>query len=204
MNDEKETKQRLLENAKKEFMEKGYMQASLRNICKNAEVTTGALYFFFVKKEALFADFVEKPLQELYDMIHQNFQEEMRQIEVGNLTCSGYANRERIAKQLLHYMYCNYDAFLLLFTKSQGSKYERFLDEFIEITEKHCRVLANHISMQKNIPKLDECMIHWIAHTQVDFFVYVLTHEKSEHSATKHIEAIMKCLASGWTQLFQA
>ena len=40
--DEKETKRRLLESAKKEFLEKGYLQASLRNICKNAGVTTGA------------------------------------------------------------------------------------------------------------------------------------------------------------------
>ena len=54
--DEKETKRRLLESAKKEFLEKGYLQASLRNICKNAGVTTGALYFFFEGKEALFAE----------------------------------------------------------------------------------------------------------------------------------------------------
>lgn len=51
MKEEKETKERLLISAKKEFVEKGYLQASLRNICKNAGVTTGALYFFFQDKE---------------------------------------------------------------------------------------------------------------------------------------------------------
>ena len=55
MKEEKETKERLLISAKKEFVEKGYLQASLRNICKNAGVTTGALYFFFQDKEDLFA-----------------------------------------------------------------------------------------------------------------------------------------------------
>lgn len=60
MKEEKETKERLLISAKKEFVEKGYLQASLRNICKNAGVTTGALYFFFQDKEDLFAAVVEE------------------------------------------------------------------------------------------------------------------------------------------------
>lgn len=53
MKDEKETKSKLLASAKAEFLEKGYINASLRSICKNAGVTTGALYFFFRDKEDL-------------------------------------------------------------------------------------------------------------------------------------------------------
>ena len=78
--DEKETKRRLLESAKKEFLEKGYLQASLRNICKNAGVTTGALYFFFEGKEALFAELVEEPLQILKKIMLQHYEDEMQQI----------------------------------------------------------------------------------------------------------------------------
>ena len=44
---DKATTEKLLENAKREFVEKGYRKASLRTICKNAGVTVGALYFFF-------------------------------------------------------------------------------------------------------------------------------------------------------------
>ena len=57
---DRETKARLLESARQEFIEKGYMKASLRNICKNAGVTTGALYFFFDSKEDLFEEIVEE------------------------------------------------------------------------------------------------------------------------------------------------
>jgi len=49
-NENKETRQHLLECAKREFLEKGYMKASLRNICKAAGVTTGALYFIRGKR----------------------------------------------------------------------------------------------------------------------------------------------------------
>ena len=61
MKDEKETREKLLASARQEFLEKGYMQASLRSICKNAGVTTGALYFFFQDKEDLFTQLVEPP-----------------------------------------------------------------------------------------------------------------------------------------------
>ena len=71
MKEEKETKERLLISAKKEFVEKGYLQASLRNICKNAGVTTGALYFFFQDKEDLFAAIVEEPLQWLREIMEE-------------------------------------------------------------------------------------------------------------------------------------
>ena len=47
MNDEKETRKKLQESAMQEFLEKGFMKASLRSICKHAGVTTGALYFSF-------------------------------------------------------------------------------------------------------------------------------------------------------------
>ncbi|MDE5680036.1 MAG: TetR/AcrR family transcriptional regulator, partial [Lachnospiraceae bacterium] len=45
MKEERETKENLIASAKAEFMEKGYVKASLRKICANAGVTTGALYF---------------------------------------------------------------------------------------------------------------------------------------------------------------
>ena len=69
LKNEKETRENLLKSAKKEFLQKGFMQASLRNICKNAGVTTGALYFFFKDKEDLFANLVQEPLNQLYQLM---------------------------------------------------------------------------------------------------------------------------------------
>ena len=76
MKDEKETREKLLASARQEFLEKGYMQASLRSICKNTGVTTGALYFFFQDKEDLFTQLVEPTLQKLREYIRQHFQAE--------------------------------------------------------------------------------------------------------------------------------
>lgn len=203
MKNEKETRERLIEKAKKEFLEKGYMQASLRNICKNAEVTTGALYFFFENKEDLFACLVETPLKELYKTINQYFEKERSQLNTGTMGADGYTDHFEITKKIVCCMYKHYDGFLLLITKAQGSKFEKFIDQFVEITEKYYRGLADHMALEKNVPKLDNYMIHWVTHTQVDFFIHMITHEKSEEAALRHVEVITKCLRSGWKQLFE-
>ena len=65
MGDELETREKLLESAMAEFSENGYMKASLRKICADAGVTTGALYFFFKNKNDLFKAIVDEPLKEL-------------------------------------------------------------------------------------------------------------------------------------------
>ena len=60
------TKKLIEQAAIKEFMEKGFMGASLRQIVKNAGVTTGAFYKYYPTKEKLFAGLVQKHAEHIY------------------------------------------------------------------------------------------------------------------------------------------
>ena len=51
---ERTTLRSIFDAAKAEFLEKGFRGASLRNIVKTANVTTGAFYGYFNSKEELF------------------------------------------------------------------------------------------------------------------------------------------------------
>ena len=62
---ENAVRSRLLEAGKEEFRDRGFLKASLRAICKKADVTTGALYFFFESKVALFEEIVEETVEDL-------------------------------------------------------------------------------------------------------------------------------------------
>ena len=53
MSVDNKSRERLIECAKKEFLEKGFAKASLRNICAQAGLTTGAVYFLFKDKNGL-------------------------------------------------------------------------------------------------------------------------------------------------------
>lgn len=199
---EKEIKTKLLESAKKEFMEKGYMHASLRSICKNAGVTTGALYFFFKDKQDLFASIVEEPLKKLYEVMNSHYMEEINNIDEEDDVEQAYSDDLEASKQIIHYMYQYYDEFLLILVKGQGSGYENCIDQFVDITERHYRRLADRITDRMKIKKLDDYTIHWIAHMHMDVFANMLVHIRSEEEALKAVESVVKYLVSGWNGLF--
>ena len=199
---EKETKDKLLVSAKQEFMEKGYMQASLRNICKNAGVTTGALYFFFQDKESLFASLVEGPLNKLHEVMNHHYEEEAFQAEGGMVYKEDYSDDLETANKIIHYMYQYYDEFQLVLTKGQGSRFEKSIDRFVEITEKHYRTMADKMPQQIGTPRVDDYMIHWVAHMHIDIFVHMLIHESSEEAALQHMGYIIKYLITGWFGMF--
>lgn len=202
MREDKETKARLLASAGKEFMEKGYMKASLRNICRNAGVTTGALYFFFQDKEDLFASLVEEPLQKLYEIMYAHYASELAQTELPDYENEN-SEDQRATAQLVHYMYQYYDEFMLILTKSQGSRFENCVDQFVEITDRHYRSLADAMTKKLGTPPLEDYLIHWMAHMNIDMFVHLLTHETSEKAALAHVKPIIRYMTEGWAGLFQ-
>ena len=203
MKNDKETKEKLLVSAKAEFLEKGYMQASLRNICKNAGVTTGALYFFFKDKEDVFASLVEEPLLGLHKMMKEHYWDEMKLAERGGIQLHDMTDDLAAAKAIIHYMFQHYDAFQLLLGKSQGSRFENVIDEFVTITEKHYRILADAFSKQTGSEQVEDTMLHWISHMCIDAFVHMLTHEVSEEEALQCMERIVQYMIAGWMGMFQ-
>ena len=54
-------------------MEKGFAGASLRSICRKADVTTGALYFFFKDKDDLFCQVVGDLMERLEVLMQEHF-----------------------------------------------------------------------------------------------------------------------------------
>lgn len=205
MKTDRETKEKLLESAKSEFLEKGYMKASLRKICADAGVTTGALYFFFGSKEDLFAAIVEPPLDVLIKVLTQHFTEDMSVIFVPNYieqhSVEVDKDHEMFGTSLVHHIYQNYDAFMLLLTKSQGSRFENCVDTLVELIEKSYREMANGIIAQNPGSQVNEYMSHWFTHMSVDAFIHLLTHEPDEKKAVSHMKQIMTYLVRGWMNM---
>lgn len=200
MGEEKATRERLLDSARKEFLEKGYMKASLRTICKNAGVTTGALYFFFQDKEDLLRNLVEEPLNELVALIKGHLSQELE-------AQSPYVSTEadsidiQAAKDIVHFLYRYHEAFLILLTKSQGSVYEDIVSRFADWIEAHYQIVADKSAGMCGAPKMERYIINWMAHMQMNAFIHLLVHEPDEDKAVRYIEKIVVFLLSGWNGL---
>lgn len=190
----------MIASAKAEFMEKGYAKASLRKICAKAGVTTGAVYFFFQDKEDLFAAIVEKPAAELLKIIHDHFKEDEQVISGPNIYEYQKGDHDDIAELLIHHLYANYDAFLLLLTKAQGTRFEHVRDQVVEMTEKSYLQIAESMAAQIPGAKVNEYMGHWMAHISIDAFAHLLTHKLDEKEALLHSKMMVDYIVKGWME----
>ena len=163
---EKETRELLLASAKQEFLEKGYQGASLRSICKNAGVTTGALYFFFQDKEDLFAAIVEPVLEKLKHMLQQHMRQELMELQQFPDAREDNMQDDMFAStQIIHLLYANYDMFTLILTKSQGSRFENCIDEFRSLQQNRRKCWAwNH--------RMNIRCIGWHMYRSMHFLTY--------------------------------
>lgn len=202
MGDEKETVKKLLESARIEFMEKGFMKASLRNICKNAGVTTGALYFFFKNKDELFTSLVKQPLEQVSNIMISHYEQESFEMEKA-LMGKNMDTDLRAAYEITHKLYQHRESFILLLSKSQGSSMESALDELIALSDQNYRKLADGFSKAYGTSRVDDDFIHWLSHMLVDVFVYMITHIETEEEASKYINHAVSYMLKGWYGIFE-
>lgn len=205
MKQDKETKNKLLASARTEFREKGYANASLRNICRNAGVTTGALYFFFKDKADLYDSLVKDIVGTIFAVMHGHFAGESEQVEAGALghldevdTLRHFEDTEKV----IHLMYEHRDDVRMLLTKSQGSSYEGVLDSFIETAEKHNKAMARQMERANPGKRIDDGLIHWLTHQQIEAFVYMITHIEDERQAMVFMKQSIAFMLAGWYGLF--
>lgn len=201
MGEDRETKERLIESAKTEFAEKGYMKASLRKICAGAGVTTGALYFFFKDKEDLFTAIVGQPFEGLKEIMIKHFADERETLglsDMSELKRHLDGGHDEIAAVLIHHLYSNYDAFMLLLTKSQGSKYENCVDEIVEMTDSVYSTMAENMAGILPNMRVNTYMRHWLTHMMIDAFIQLLIHERDEQKALCNMRKILNFLVKGW------
>ncbi len=110
-----------MSSGRKEFLTNGFDKASLRTICRNAQVTTGAFYSYFSRKEELFSAIVEPMLKDYYLMYERVIRSALADMR----------NCERNEAEVIEFILAHRDEFRLLFDCSAGTKYEGFRDDLM-------------------------------------------------------------------------
>ena len=185
-----ETKSKLLESAKKEFLEKGFMGASLRTIAANAGVTTGAMYRHFKDKDDFFCALVDQAIDVTIKTV--SLADSAHHLDFGNpLSQEHFDVESKETNNFLNYIYDNFDIFTLLLTKASGSTHEHFQEEICELYTKNCEQTFNWMYKNKiSTKKIDKMTIHFIASTVINAFVEIITHKMSKKAAFQYIQNI--------------
>ena len=132
MNELTETQQKLLDAGRAEFLEKGFKSAPLRSIVKRAGFTLGAFYGYYPDKAALFEALVEPAAGNLVSMFEQAQEAHFALLPQGQAAKSRQLSTEYL-NVFLEYIYQEFNAFKLLVCCADGTKYEDYLHQLVEI-----------------------------------------------------------------------
>ncbi len=140
-----------------EFLDKGFASASLRSIAAEAGLTTGAIYGYFASKSDLFDAVVAPAADELYRR-YREAQRTFYELPADRQSFDAMAEFEdAMIHELYDYIYDHREAFLLVFTKSAGTRWERYIERFVDIeiesTERYADEMARQGVPVKAIPE---------------------------------------------------
>ena len=195
------TLERIHQAARREFLERGFRASSLRNIVKEAGLTTGAFYGYYKSKEDLF----EALVGEHYRWILRRFRE--AQQEFANLP------RERQPEvmgdisglcmfDMLHYAYRNLESFKLILCCSEGTRFSGLVDEMVEIeveaTHAYLGVLEE---LGRPAPQIDLRLEHILITGMFHTFFELIIHEMPLPEAENYVREMRAFYSAGWMKI---
>ncbi len=195
------TKDKIIQSAKAEFLEKGFTAASLRTIAANAGLTTGAMYRHFKDKDALFCALVDDAIDNTLALVKTGGVESHEKLE--DPVNGPHADDEKeMMIKFIDYIYQNFDAFTLLLTKAAGSTHEKFLDEVCDKYTENVLQTVNWMKQKFSITKpIDDMSIHILASATVNAFAEIVLHKMEKQEALIFISNIQEFFHFGFMHM---
>lgn len=197
------TQKRILDVGKREFLEKGFKDASLRAIVKEAGFTKGAFYGYYNSKEALFDALVSPAADELlnqfvqaqqahYELIPKDKAEQCQDLS------TSYLN------YFINYIYDNFDAFKLVICCSEGTRYANYIHELVEL---EVNQTADYYQQLRQLGKLEGTISrdlhHMITSAYFTAVFETVAHDMTREQAIDYVNELAVFFNCGWSGLLR-
>lgn len=187
--------------AKKEFLEKGFQSASLRNIVKTAGVTTGAFYGYYGSKEELFEALVGEQyttMMNCYCKAQEDFAKLPPEEQPDNMgEISG-----KCMHDMLLYAYENLEEFKLILCCSEGTRFANMIDEMVEVeikgTHDYQEILEK---LGHGSPPINPWLEHILITGMFNAFFEMIIHEMPLKDAEKYLIELREFYTAGWMKI---
>ena len=180
-----DTQKNILNTARKHFLKDGLTGASLRNIVKDAGLTTGAFYKYYPTKEALFDALTDPYMEHIYQ-IYDQIVEEFEKLSASDQTRN-----------------MSYDNFRLLLKCGDSGKFELFIHNMVEREMKSS--LKYMEKMKENgvkIPIVEESLMHMIYTGFFSSVFQIIEHDIDRETAKKNVHQLKEFNTGGWERLW--
>lgn len=199
-----ELKTKILEVARREFILKGFQQASLRQIARDAGMTTGGIYTYFKSKEEIFNLIVNKVVHK-WDQKYIYFLSaagvERTFINIKDPENPEYRNSNFYL--LFNFISVYREELKLLFFKSRGTKYENFIENLEKDALKTARKFLIKLPSPSNYPyyHVSDFFLQNIIRFNINLIKQMLNDEISLEKMLSYEEEISSFFYNGWKAL---
>lgn len=195
---ERETLAKIHKVAEQEFLLKGFKGASLRNIVKEAGVTTGAFYGYYKSKEELFDALVSPHANYIlryYDEVQASFDALSQEEKVDVMSGFGKTYMEDVLK----YAYEHLEEMKILLLSSAGTRYEDFIHQMVEKEIQSSRDFTEVLKqMGMDAPTYNSRFEHTIMSGMYNSYFELIIHDVPYEEAKECAESIYRFYSAGW------
>lgn len=197
-----DTEKNILNTARKHFLKDGFSGASLRNIVKDAGLTTGAFYKYYPTKEALFDALTDPYIEhiyQIYDRVVEDFEKLTAKEQTSNMSDTSGDGMD----QMIDYIYEHYDNFRLLLKCGDSGKFETFIHNMVD---REMRSSLEYVKKMKEdgieIPIVGESLMHMIYTGFFSSIFQIIEHDIDKETAKRNVHKLREFNTGGWERLW--
>ena len=198
-----ETQRKILEAGKREFLEKGFKDASLNRIVAEAGFTKGAFYGYYPDKTALFEDLVGETASELIARF-KAAQDVYFDLVPEGKTKDSLALSTQHLHEFVAFMYDHFDEFKLILCRAEGTGYADFIEELVDLevdrSEEYYSLLRKNGMLSGSMTRQ---IHHMITRAYFTAVCETIVHDMPREEAMKYVDELAIFFHSGWSGLLR-
>ena len=175
-----DTEKNILNTARKHFLKDGFSGASLRNIVKDAGLTTGAFYKYYPTKEALFDALTDPYIEhiyQIYDRVVEDFEKLSAKEQTSNMSDTSGDGMDQMIETFIHNM-----------------------------VDREMRSSLEYVKKMKEdgieIPIVGESLMHMIYTGFFSSIFQIIEHDIDKETAKRNVHKLREFNTGGWERLW--
>lgn len=196
-----DVKKVIIQVARKEFVKKGFKDASMRTIAKKSEVGLSNIYNYFRNKDEIFRETLSGLLSAIDSTMERHNNSDYISVDI-------FSSEEYMRTQINMFVELveNYkDDFKLLLFGASGSSLENFRDE---ISRKHKQTGIEYIALMKQkYPEINSNISDFFIHTMSSWWISIIAelvmHDLSHQALKDFIREYMEFGTAGWKKVMR-
>jgi AcrR family transcriptional regulator len=188
----------ILQSARKEFISKGFKEASMRSIAKDAGVGLSNIYNYFKSKDEIFLTIVIPAQKDLFGFItHQHTEEG---VDFSNI--SAMEHNEEAIEYFIDLIFKYEEEYRLLLYQSEGSSMSNFRDN---LTDHMTQISYTYMELvKKYYPKantISDFFFHALASWMTSILGEIVTHKVNRKKIRDFFDEYFRYGFAGWREL---